>query len=201
VHDLRGATEVRRYALLFCFLLLPGVGYAQNTNPILPAGDAAVAGFSGTIVLGSPPPEPKRIDKTYINPDGPALRVIGLDRLGGPPQGQFVAAVKPFAATARQIGQVFSVALDDADPPNIYAAATSAYGLPIVVPDADGDGVPDRARRGAPNAAFMPGLFGPVIANGGPGSIWKVDGRTGAVSLFAMSCLPACQIQGRPSAA
>jgi hypothetical protein len=175
---------VRRYALLFCLLLLPAVVRAQNAPPILPAGDAAVAGFSGTTVVGSPP-EPQRLDKTYINLDGPALRIIGLDRLGAPPQGQFVPAAKPFAATARQIGQVFSVALDNADPPNIYAAATSAYGLPIVVPDADGDGVPDRTRRGAANAAFMPGLFGPAIANGGPGSIWKIDGRTGAVSLFA----------------
>ena len=31
----------------------------------------------------------------------------------------------------------------------------------------------------------MPGLFGPVLADGGPGSIWKIDGRNGAVSLFA----------------
>ena len=111
--------------------------------------------------------------------------MIGLSRLGGPPQAQLVAAPKNFTATARQIGQVFSLALDDADPPNIYAAATSAYGLPIVVPDADGDGVPDRAQRGAANAAFMPGLFGPIAADGGPGSVWKVDGRTGAVTLFA----------------
>ena len=181
---------VRRYALIFaqtlCILLLSAAAYAQSANPILPAGDAAVAGFSGTVVVGSPPPpENRRLDRTYINLDGPALRVIGLGRMGGPPQGQFVAVPKPFTATARQIGQVFSVALDDADPPNIYAAATSAYGLPIVVPDADGDGVPDRSRRGAPNAAFMPGLFGPVIANGGPGSIWKIDGKTGAVTLFA----------------
>ena len=95
--------------------------------------------------------------------------MIGLDRLGAQAQGQLVAAKKAFTATARQIGQVFSVALDDANPPNIYAAATSAYGLPIVVPDNDGDGLPDRSRGGAPNAAFMPGLFGPVIANGGPG--------------------------------
>jgi hypothetical protein len=167
-------------------LLLPAVGYAQTTPSILPTGDAAVAGFSGTIVLASPPPpEPRRTDKTYINLDGPALRVIGLSRMGGPPQAQLVAAPKPFTVTARQIGQVFSLALDDANPPNIYAAATSAYGLPIVVPDADGDGVPDRARRGAPNAAFMPGLFGPITADGGPGSIWKINGSTGAVTLFA----------------
>ena len=115
----------------------------------------------------------------------PSLRVIGLARMGGPPQAQLVPAPKPFTATARQIGQVFSLALDDANPPNIYAAASSAYGLPIVVPDADGDGVPDRSRRGAPNAAFMPGLFGPITLDGGPGSIWKINGSTGAVTLFA----------------
>jgi hypothetical protein len=164
---------------------LPAVGLAQNAPVILPAGDAAVAGFSGTSVVGSPSGEPQRVEKTYIDIDGPAVRVIGLSRMGGPPQAQLVAAPKIFTVTARQTGQVFSLALDDADPPNIYAAATSAYGLPIVVPDADGDGVPDRSRRGAPNAAFMPGLFGPVAADGGPGSIWRIDGRTGAVTLFA----------------
>ncbi len=181
---------VRRYALigahLLCLAFLPAAVSAQNAAPILPTGDAAVAGFSGTFVLGPPPPpEPKRVDKTYINLDGPSLRVIGLGRMGGPPQAQLVAAPKSFTATARQIGQVFSLALDDANPPNIYAAASSAYGLPIVVPDGDGDGVPDRARRGAPNAAFMPGLFGPVQSDGGPGSIWKINGSTGAVTLFA----------------
>ncbi len=184
----RGATVVRRYACFYaqilCFLYLSGVAYAQSTNPILQAGDAAVAGFSGTTVVGTPP-EPQRIDKTYINLAGPTLRVIGLDRLRGPAQGQVVAAAKKFTAMARQIGQVFSVALDDATPPNIYAAATSAYGLPIVVPDADGDGLPDRARRGGPGAAYMPGLFGPPDADGGPGSIWKINGATGALSLFA----------------
>ena len=179
---------VTRYAFvcaqLLCAAFLSAAAYAQNTPAILPAGDAAVAGFSGTVVAGSPP-EARRLDKTFIDLNGPALRVIGLDRLGAQAQGQLVAAKKAFTATARQIGQVFSVALDDANPPNIYAAATSAYGLPIVVPDNDGDGLPDRSRGGAPNAAFMPGLFGPVIANGGPGSIWKIDGKTGAATLFA----------------
>ena len=186
-HDLRGATVVRRCAaIFFCLLCLSAPASAQNALPVLPAGDAAVAGFSGTVILGSPPPpEPQRLDKTYINLDGPSLRVIGLARMGGPPQAQLVPAPKPFTATARQLGQVFSLALDDANPPNIYAAASSAYGLPIVVPDTDGDGVPDRSRRGAPNAAFMPGLFGPITLDGGPGSIWKINGNTGAVTLFA----------------
>jgi hypothetical protein len=75
---------------------------------------------------------------------------------------------------------VFGVALDDSSPPNIYAAATSSYGLPIVAPGADGQ--PVHIPRGAPKAAFMPGLWGP---QGGPGSIWKIDGLTGKMSLFA----------------
>ena len=179
---------VRRYALgcanLLCAALLSAAALAQNAPAILPAGDAAVAGFSGTVVIGSPP-EPRRLDKTFINLDGPALWVIDLTRMGGPPQAQLVNAAKRLTVTAGQIGQVFALALDDANPPNIYAAASSAYGLPIVVPDNDGDGFPDRAQRGAPNAAFMPGLFGPVQLNGGPGSIWKIDGQSGVVTLFA----------------
>src|SRR5262249_37798818 len=81
-----------------------------------------------------------------------------------------------------QIGQVYALALDDAVPPNIYAAATSAYGLPIVAPS--GQGAAERSRRGAPNARFMPGLFAPYPGTG-PGSIWKISGPTGASSLFA----------------
>ena len=46
-------------------------------------------------------------------------------------------------------------------------------------------GGPIARDAGRPNAAFMPGLFGPIAADGGPGSIWRIDGRTGAVSLFA----------------
>ena len=68
-------------------------------------------------------------------------------------------------------------------PPNIYVAATSAYGLNIAVPDQTGQ--QKRVRRGAPGAQWMAGQFGPPGFGGGPGSIWKIDGTTGAVSLFA----------------
>jgi len=177
---------VVRFCALIFFLFLSANAGAQGGPPILQPGNAAVAGFSGAKVIDGPPPAGAQpFDKAFIDLDGPSLRVIDLARMGGPAQGQFVGAQKPFTVTSGQIGQVFSVALDDATPPNIYAAATSAYGLPIVVPDSDGDGRPDRARRGAPNAAFMPGLFGPVQLDAGPGSIWRIDGRTGAVTLFA----------------
>ena len=158
----------------------------DSPRGILGLGNAVVSGFSGVRPPAAAlPPGIDPVEKTFIDLDRASARVINVDALLGPPQGQLVAAPKPFTLTAAQIGQVFAVALDDAAPPNIYLAATSAYGLPIVVPDHDGDGQPDRARRGGPYANFMPGLFGPLTANGGPGSIWKIDGRTGAVALFA----------------
>jgi hypothetical protein len=67
--------------------------------------------------------------------------------------------------------------------PNLYAAATSLHGIRSVTPDADGDGRPERQRRGAAGATFMEGQF--AENNGGsPGAIWKVEGITGAVALF-----------------
>jgi hypothetical protein len=155
---------------------------AQSAPPapqagILAVGDAAVTGFSGVtppemIAAGINP-----VDKTYIDFNGPSTRVIDLQNMGGSPQAQLVDAPKPYTATAAQVGQVFGVALDNVVVPNIYVAASSAYGLPIVAANKD------RMKLGAPGATFMQGLFGP--APGGPGSIWKIDGVTGAVTLFA----------------
>ena len=66
--------------------------------------------------------------------------------------------------------------------PNIYLAATSAFGLNIVARGRDGQ--PERRKKGGPGAGWMKGQFG-LDLQGGPGSIYKIDGRTGAVSLFA----------------
>jgi hypothetical protein len=167
-----------------------GAVFAQPAPPdfrsIIGLGNGVVTGFSGAVPPPAKlPPGFAPEDKTYIDMDGPSARVIDLQAMGGPPAGQVVEAPKPFTATAAQIGQVYAVALDNELPPNIYAAATSAYGLPIVVPDADDDGRPDRAKRGTPKASFMPGLWGQAAQQGGPGSIWKFDGETGEVSLFA----------------
>src|SRR5882724_10106329 len=155
-----------------------GSAAAQATQGILAPGDAAVTGFSGAQLPESIPPGVDPADQTMIDPQGPSLRVIDLQSIGGPPQAQLVQAPKPYTATAAQIGQVFGVALDKAVPPNIYVAASSAYGLPIVAAD------DSRLKTGAPGARFMPGLFGPA-PQGGPGSIWKIDGTTGQASLFA----------------
>ena len=74
-------------------------------------------------------------------------------------------------------------ALDNAPQPNVYVAATSAFGLAIGIADAAGQ--EKRLRKGEPGAQWLSGQFGPPAFGGGPGSIWKIDGVTGAVTLFA----------------
>ncbi|WP_291870011.1 hypothetical protein [Bradyrhizobium sp.] len=161
-----------------------GSAIAQNVPAgLLAPGNAAVTGFSGAIPPAQIPPGVDPRETTFIDLDGPSARIVGLQNMAGPPNGQLVPAPKPFTVTAAQVGQVFAVVLDNSTPPNVYVAASSAYGLPIVAPGAGGQ--PRHVRTGAPNASFMPGLWGGAAPNGGPGSIWKIDGVTGSVSLFA----------------
>ena len=153
---------------------------AQQPAPVLAPGNAAVSGFSGA----PPPPliapgdDPAAL--TFIDLNGPSLRIVDLRHMVGPAAAELVGAPKPFTFPAARIGQVFGVALDDAVPPNLYAAAASVYGLPIVAPGADGS--LRHVRAGQPNAAYMNGLWGP---QGGPGSIFRIDGATARVTLFA----------------
>jgi hypothetical protein len=169
---------------LAALLHLPASAQAPSPSGVVVApGFPVVTGFSGSRLIAPLPPGVDPADRTTIDLGGPSLRIIDTSNMGGPPLAQAVPAPKPLTITADQIGQVFAITLDDAVPPNIYAAATSAYGLPIVAPVPNG--LPAHARKGAANARFMPGLFGPDAAGGGPGSIWRIDGVTGAVSLFA----------------
>jgi Domain of unknown function (DUF5979) len=153
--------------------------------PALNLGDAVVTGFSGTLPPDSAKPRPANksaIDLTFINPDGPSARIVGLGRPGHVWDGRLIQAPKTFDVLAKDVGQVFGVALDDATPPNIYLAATSVFGLNIV--SRGRDGTPERRKKGGPGAVWMKGQFG-LELQGGPGAIYKVDGRTGVVSLFA----------------
>ena len=177
-------------------LAAPDTGAARAQGGPAPAilidGNAVVTGFSGT----QPPLPfpPAMADQAGIDLNGPAARIMDLQAPGAPPQAQLLTAPKPFTVLAGQVGQVFAVALDGATPPNIYLAATSSYGLPIVAPGPGGALM--RAKQGGPNASFMPGLFGPAAAGGGPGSIWRIDGVTGAVSLFANVSLDGVENSG-----
>jgi hypothetical protein len=152
---------------------------------ILAPGDAVVTGFSGIQAPDRPLPEDADpLDGFHIDVEGPSAQVFQLGVPGGPPQGQLLSVAAAFKARAREVGQVFPIALDDGPVPNIYLGQTSAFGLQIVGPDGDGDGRPERLKQGGPDAEWMPGQFG-TDTGGGPGSIYRIDGRTGSVSVFA----------------
>jgi hypothetical protein len=147
------------------------------TSSGMALGDAAVTGFSG-VVPRRPPAGGNPEDYFFIDRDGNSLVVFDLQNMKGPEDGRLVDAPRKLAVQAKQIGQVFGVTLDDRTPtPNIYATATSLYGLNIV--NAQGK----RVKKGGPGVQWMPGQFGTDLG-GGPGSIWKIDG-TGKVSLLA----------------
>ena len=96
---------------------------AMPSSPATPASSAYPAPSGGRSL--------RLPDRSTRN--GPSARVVDLTNPG--PQGVVSPAPKPFTVTAAQVGQVFGVALDNAPQPNIYLAATSAYGLSIYLPD------------------------------------------------------------------
>ena len=150
-------------------------------------GDMALTGFSGTLLAGgSLKPGVDPVDKTIIDLEGPALRVFDLSTLAAP-TGQNLSPVVKFEALAKDVGQVSGLAFDDGKDgaaPNLYAAATSAFGLQIVAGEPDAGGQPVRLKAGAPGAHFMDGQFS-SLPGASPGAIWRIDGTTGVVSLLA----------------
>ena len=184
-----GLSSIIRRLLPLAALLFAQAGSlgAQPADrpPIMNLGDAVTTGFSGTVIVEpkSPaPPNTSVIDFAFINPDGPTARVVSIGRPGYVWDGRLLPAPKTFDVFAKDSGQVFGVALDDQAAPNIYLAATSAFGLQLVGPGPDG--LPQRRKVGGPGSEWMKGQFG-LDLQGDPGSIYRVDGRTGVVSLFA----------------
>jgi hypothetical protein len=161
---------------------------ALAASDIFAPGQPLLTGFPGVVTADEMPDGSDPLDYSFIDLDGQSLVIQQLEP-DAPPEGQLIDTLSEFGVTAADVGLVFGIALDDApettgaDAPNIYLAATSAFGLYAVMPDADGN--PVRTRTGDPDAAFMPGQWGSADgATGYPGSIWKVDGVTGEVSLF-----------------
>ncbi|MEO1695262.1 MAG: hypothetical protein AAFR55_08505, partial [Pseudomonadota bacterium] len=153
-----------------------GVASAQPARVLSP-GDGVVTGFAGLIPTGS-------IDgdvRYGINLDGASARVIALARLSRGAPGALTTAPVLREILSREVGQVFAVALDggnDADAaPNVYLGATTLFGVHLV--ESSGG---ERLEGGELGARFMSGQFGP---DGTAGSIWKVDGATGAILEFA----------------
>jgi hypothetical protein len=171
--------------VLICVVCGSAAAQQADRPPNLNLGDAVVTGFSGIL-----PPDPAQqrprgksaIDLTFINPDGPSARVVDLARPGYVWDGRLFTAPKKFDALAKDVGQVFGVALDDQPQPNIYVAATSIFGLHIIARGRDG--LPERRKKGGPGAGWMKGQFG-LDLQGGPGGIYRIDGLTGVITLLA----------------
>jgi hypothetical protein len=183
----------RLLPLLLVFHFYPTRAEAQQLGgpSSLNLGDAVVTGFSGTVApdpAKSLPAGKSAVDLTFINPNGPSARIIGIGQPGFVWDGRLFAAPETFDVFAKDVGQVFGLALDDQTAPNIYLAATSAFGLQIVGPGSGG--LPERRKVGGPGTIWMKGQFG-LDLQGDPGSIYKVDGKTGVVSLFAKVMLNA----------
>lgn len=172
-------------AAVTALLILPASLALAQAPPVMRKGDAAVTSFSGALAPATPPAGMHPLDATFIDTSKPTLQVFDLSKLGGPPSAQLANAPVRFEAKAADIGHVFAVAVDNPlapAAPDLYAGATSMFGLQIVEPSADGKLT--RLVKGSARAQWMPGQFG-LEKGGGPGSIWKIDGASGTVSLFS----------------
>ena len=75
------------------------------TAQIFQRGDVAVSGFAGVMLPdGGLAPGVEPLEKSFINEEGPALRVYDARRLPAPASGQKVDLPVKLEITARQIG-------------------------------------------------------------------------------------------------
>ncbi len=150
----RGLRALKHPFFLATVLLTAGSwpATAQGLRP----GEAVVTRFSGSTTTQVPGGA-----VTVINPDGTSASIIDIRSPGRPPQGDhWLNEPQRNPVTASQVGQVFGVALDGENPPNVYLTATAAFGL----------------HRTPDNARWMAGMWG---AGGGPGTVYKLDSRAG----------------------
>jgi hypothetical protein len=130
---------------------------AVAQDDLLRPGEAFATRFSGTTSLNGPDGKPL----VLIDPAGTVGSIVDIRAPGRRPAGEhWVDEPQRKPVTAREIGQVFGVALDGEGPPNIYLSATSAFGL----------------HRSADNSKWMDGMWG---ADGGPGTIYRLDRDAG----------------------
>ena len=153
-----GATRLLTLLLsLLASLLLDNEALAQES---LQPGEAFVTRFSGTTKNAS--------GEAVIDINGRVGSIVDLRNPAQPPRGQhWLNEPQRNPITAAETGQVFGIAIDDNDQPNIYLTATSAFGL----------------HRTPDNSAWLEGMWGP---GAGPGALWKLDAaKSYRPSLFA----------------
>src|SRR5262245_55509307 len=153
-------------AVMAGVLLSVGPALAQPLQP----GEAYVTRFSGFLYGATGP---------IIDLNGTVGSIIDVRTPGQPPQGtHWIYEPQRSPVTAGQVGQVFGVVLDDADPPNVCLASTSAFDL----------------HRTPNNAQWMPGMWG---QGGGPGTISRLDAATG----YQPRPFAQVTLNGRPNSA
>ncbi|WP_212525571.1 peptidoglycan-binding domain-containing protein [Actibacterium sp. MT2.3-13A] len=120
----------------------------------LPDGAAVVTSFSGTMVdaaTGAP----------VLDPGGKVARVLDLASPGYRADGsRWDGVPERLGVLARDAGQVFGIAVDGADPANIYLGASAAFGL----------------FRRPDNSGWMQGMWG---RGGGPGTVYRLRADNG----------------------
>ncbi|MCJ7598500.1 MAG: hypothetical protein MUO41_07715, partial [Methyloceanibacter sp.] len=135
------------FASLTALLSVATSGVAR-AEPGLEPGEAYVTRFSGTT---------SEAGKKAIDTVGTVGSVVDIRNPAQAPRGQhWLNEPQHDPVTAGEVGQVFGVALDDSETPNVYLTATSAFGL----------------HRTSDNADWMKGMWGP---DAGPGAVWKLD--------------------------
>jgi hypothetical protein len=146
---------------------------AAAQDDLLRPGEAYATRFSGTRSANGPDGKPL----LTIDPAGTVGSIIDIRAPGRRPAGEhWVDEPQRKPVTAREVGQVFGVALDAEGPPNIYLSATSAFGL----------------HRNADNSNWMEGMWG---ADGGPGTIYRLDRDAG----YRPRVFATVTLNGRPN--
>ena len=153
----------------------------QPPTGLVAPGNAAVTGFSGA----SPPiqiaPGVDPGEKTFIDLNGPSLRIVDLQHMGGPPHGAVRRRAQAFHLSAPQRSGRYS------------ASRSTTIRRPTSTPRPArpmGFRSSCRGRTASRNISKSARPTPPTCAACGarravPGSIWKIDGTTGKVSLFA----------------
>src|ERR1043165_3167184 len=99
-------------AFSFSFALQPSSALAAD-EAIYATGQPIVTGFPGVVEPESPPDGADPLDYTFIDVDGSSVPIQSLEP-DDKPSGQLIPATAVFQATARDVGLVFSVTLDNA---------------------------------------------------------------------------------------
>src|SRR5262249_28389426 len=135
-------------------------GFPQAHLP-LECGEGAVTFFSGFSATG--------FCVAVVDFRDPAVNSPGTGTTWCAPMFHNEFPITANTWSAANLGQVFGITLDKNSPPNIYVTATTTYGSD------------NPAYQNANTFPLPSSPFGP----GGGGAVYKLDGTTGAISVFA----------------